>query len=145
MGRMKLPCFSFRSITLLVLSLLLALGPGRALAQRPLGIDVSHYQGSSINWTSVRTSGVSFAWAKASEGTGFTDATFTINEANAKAAGVFIGGYHYARFDLNTGTSGAAAEAAHFWNVASNYIKGGGYYLMPMLDVEDTSHTAGIR
>ena len=35
-----------------------------ATAQRPLGIDVSHWQGT-INWTSVATSGVSFAWCKA--------------------------------------------------------------------------------
>ncbi len=110
----------------------------QALAQRPLGIDVSHWQGTGINWTSVKNSGRTFAWAKASEGTGFTDSAFAVNAANAKTAGVLIGAYHYARYDNNLGTAGAADEAAHFWSVAKNYIKGSGTYLMPMLDVEQT-------
>ena len=52
------------------------------------------------------------------------------------AAGVLIGAYHFARYDLDTGTNGAAAEAQWFWYVASLYIKTNGQYLMPMLDVE---------
>jgi GH25 family lysozyme M1 (1,4-beta-N-acetylmuramidase) len=123
-------------MAMLGLGLGMLAGPGRALAQRPLGIDVSHYQGAGINWSNVKSSGVTFAWAKASEGTNFVDADFTINEANAKAAGVLIGAYHYADFNLNTGTNGAASEAAHFWSVARNYVTAGGAYLMPMLDVE---------
>ena len=111
-------------------------GPERTLAQRPLGIDVSHWQGTGLNWASIKSSGITFAYCKASEGTGYTDDTFAINEANAKAAGVLIGAYHYADFDINTGTNGAIAEANHFWSVAKNYIKGGGTYLMPMLDLE---------
>ena len=70
------------------------------------------------------------------------DADFTINEANAKAAGVYIGAYHFARPDLNTGTAGADTEAAYFWNQAKNYLKGGGVYLVPMLDFE-TSYGSG--
>ena len=49
---------------------------------------------------------------------------------------MLIGSYFDARYDLDPGTSGAAAEAAFFWSVASNYIKGGGIYMMPMLDIE---------
>src|SRR5437588_3871888 len=116
-------------------TLLLTLCGGRALAQRPLGIDVSDYQGS-INWTSVKNAGIAFAWTKATEGTGGLQTYFAVNEANAKTAGVPIGAYHYARYDANTGTSGATSEANNFWNVAGPYIKGGGSYIMPMLDVE---------
>ncbi len=109
---------------------------GSALAQRPLGIDVSHYQGS-INWVSVAGSGITFAWAKATEGatSGGDDATFTANAANAKAAGIPIGAYHFAHSELNT----PASEAAHFWAVAGPNIKGDGKSLMPMLDIEASS------
>ena len=124
---------------LLLPALVTALYAGRALAQRPLGIDVSDYQGS-INWTSVKGAGISFAWTKATEGVGAYQATFTNNEVNASAASVPIGAYHYARYDLNSGTSGATSEANYFWSVAGAYIRGGGSYLMPMLDVEASTN-----
>ena len=98
---------------------------------------MSDWQSASINWSTLKnTYGVSFGWAKATEGTGGAQANFATYQANAKAAGVLIGAYHYARYDLHTGTAGATAEANNFFNVAKNYLKGGGYYLMPMLDVE---------
>jgi len=124
-----------------IAALVLAAGPGRALAQRPLGIDVSHWDGTGINWTNVKSSGVSFTWAKATEATGYVDPTFALNEANARAAGVFIGGYHFARYDVNLGTNGAVAEANHFWTIAGSYVNGGGCYMMPMLDVEQAPGT----
>jgi GH25 family lysozyme M1 (1,4-beta-N-acetylmuramidase)/alpha-tubulin suppressor-like RCC1 family protein len=124
------------SIPLTIAVLASLVGVGQALAQRPMGIDVSHWQGTGIDWVSVKNSGRTFAYCKASEGTGYTDATFTLNTGNARSAGVYIGGYHFARYDLNLGTNGAVAEANHYWSVAHNYIANGGYYLMPMLDVE---------
>jgi len=122
-------------------------GPGNAIAQRPLGIDVSHFQGSghnpptTINWANVEKAGISFAWVKAAEGTltdGYIgqDPDFTANEASAKAAGVLVGAYYYAHPEVDVGTAGADTEAAFFWSVAGPYIKGGGSYLMPMLDFE---------
>ena len=48
-------------------SLGLFLTTGVALAQKPVGIDVSHYQ-LTINWTSVKSAGIAFAWAKATDG-----------------------------------------------------------------------------
>jgi GH25 family lysozyme M1 (1,4-beta-N-acetylmuramidase) len=119
-----------------LLFLLMAFKAGPVLAQRPLGIDVFEGQGSSLNWTSIKTSGVSFAWAKATEGLTLNDSDFTINEAHAAAARVFIGAYHFAHPETHYGTAGADEEAAHFWSVAGGYIKGGGVYLMPMLDIE---------
>lgn len=144
-----MPCFaivlkvmptSFRLSGILI-TLALIVGPGIVFAQRPLGIDVSDYQGT-IDWSSVRTSGVAFAWAKATEGVTFNATTFANNEANARTAGVLIGAYHFARPDVNIGTAGADQEAAHFWGVVSNYVKGGGAYLMPMLDIEQAPGTS---
>ena len=123
--------------TRLVFLFLLLSGAGAtAWAQRPYGIDVSDYQGTGINWTTAKTSGVAFAWAKATEGLTVNDASFTVNEVNAHAAGVLIGAYHFAHPELHTGLAGADQEAAHFWGVASNYIKSGSSYLQPMLDIE---------
>jgi GH25 family lysozyme M1 (1,4-beta-N-acetylmuramidase) len=116
-----------------------------AFAQRPLGTDVSHYQ-SSVNWTTVKNAGVTFAWAKATEGNYYTDPTFVSNETGAKNAGVFIGAYHFARPSVNTNLTGinsADTEAAYFWSVTSNYVKGGSTYMVPMLDWEDTAATNG--
>ncbi len=120
---------------MLVLGLALMPGVERARAQRALGIDVSSYQ-ATIAWSTVRTSGVSFAWAKATEGLTVNDSYFTKNMTNARTAGVLIGAYHFAHPELHYGTSGADQEAAHFWNIASNYINGSGTYMMPMLDME---------
>ncbi len=107
----------------------------RLWAARPLGIDVSSYQ-ENITWSSVAGAGISFAWAKATEGTGYQDAYFVGNQVNGKAAGVLMGAYHYARYDLHSGTAGATAEANYYWSFAKNYIQGDGRTLMPMLDVE---------
>ncbi len=114
-------------------------GTSSAFAQRAIGIDVSDYQSPGIDWLTLKNSyGISFAWAKASEGGSTSGGTnYTMFYAtNAKAAGVIIGPYHFARYDLNAGTSGAIAEANFFWNTVKNNVTADGLTLMPMLDVE---------
>ncbi len=144
---MKLARFSSDWLLLIAIGVGIVVGPEDAIAQCPLGIDVSSHQGSgnnpptTINWANVKSAGISFAWARAAEGTptdGYIgqDRDFTANEANAKAAGVLIGAYYYAQPDVDVGTAGADTEAAFFWSVAGPYITGGGTYLMPMLDLE---------
>jgi len=49
-------------------ALAMAFVPGRAQANNILGIDVSAYQGGSINWTSVHNDGVKFAFSRATTG-----------------------------------------------------------------------------
>lgn len=44
------------------------------------GIDVSHHQGN-VNWLAVAEAGVSFAFAKATEGDTFADPQFSANLA----------------------------------------------------------------
>ena len=127
------------------LALAMVFGGNRALAQRPLGTDVSHYQGT-INWTTVKNAGITFAWAKATEGTSITDAYATINQNNARAVGIPIGAYHFARPSANpnlTGANSADSEAAYYWGVVSNYVKADGLSMIPMLDWEDTRATNG--
>ena len=52
-------------------------------ATYPKGIDVSNHQGTSIDWLQVASAGYTFAFAKASEGTTFTDATYALNAISA--------------------------------------------------------------
>jgi GH25 family lysozyme M1 (1,4-beta-N-acetylmuramidase) len=78
----------------------------------PPGIDVSHYQGS-INWSSVKSAGIQFAWIKATEGTSYKDPNFNSYYLNAYNAGVIRGAYHFARPDLSTGATQATYFASH--------------------------------
>jgi GH25 family lysozyme M1 (1,4-beta-N-acetylmuramidase) len=104
-------------------------------ATYPKGVDVSNHQGSSIDWLQVAGAGYTFAFAKASEGTTFTDSTYAINRTGTKAAGLYFGAYHYAQpagTSDATVTASAIAQADHFVDVAQP--RGGD--LPPVLDLE---------
>lgn len=130
--------FRSASSSLLLLSLLLTT---RVAHARLLGIDVSSFQAdSSMNWTSIKNGGYTFAWAKATEGQGVNDSQYTAHMANGKAAGVIMGSYHYAHPELNS----AATEASHFWSRAVTYTKADGLTLMPMLDIEGSAFSGHV-
>ena len=93
------------------------------------GIDISHWQGV-INWTKVAAAGKRFAFMKASESTNFVDDTYTTNRAQARAAGLYVGAYHFAQ--PSSGAGDAIAEADHFINTAGP-VSGD---LLPVLDLE---------
>jgi len=80
------------------------------------------------NW---KQSGIQFVYAKVSEGRGYTDPFFSGNVNKAKAAGIPIGGYHFARPSLNT----AIQEATFFVQLLSATNTD----LDPVLDLEDTN------
>ena len=105
-------------------------------AQSIVGIDVSSYQGT-INWTQVKAAGVTFAWAKATEGLTVTDAQYLNNATNGVAAGVYMGAYHFAHSDTHTTTAQAISEANFFLSVAQPYIVS--CQLPPVLDYEVSS------
>jgi GH25 family lysozyme M1 (1,4-beta-N-acetylmuramidase) len=113
-----------------------------ANAQPLLGIDVSSYQGS-INWTQVKASGKTFAWAKATEGLTVTDSYYHSNALNGVAAGVYMGAYHFAHPDVNSTNSGAIAEANHFLSVAGSDIIS--CELPPVLDYEVSNSLSGSQ
>lgn len=101
------------------------------------GIDVSHWQ-ETINWPMVAAAGKRFAFIKASDGwittdgTMFVDTMYPANRFEARAAGLVVGAYHFARPDATPGD--AIAEADHFVNFASP----AGGDLLPVLDLETT-------
>jgi len=123
-----------RILTLAILAAATQAAPVFAVFQN--GIDVSTHQGT-INWTSVKNAGVKFAFTKATEGIDFLDNKFTTNMAGAKAAGVLIGPYHFARPDsYNTDPNDAANEANDFVDAIQSYYVGNSLTLRPVLDVE---------
>lgn len=113
-------------------------------AAYPKGIDVSNWQGSSIDWLQVAGGGYTFAFAKASENTTFTDLTYALNRSGAQGAGVRLGAYHFARPAGSSdalATADAIAEADHFVDVAQ--LRAGD--LPPVLDLEVTGGLAPAR
>jgi lysozyme len=74
-------------------------------------MDVSSYQGT-IDWPTAKASGISFAIAKATESTNFTDPTFATNWAGMKSAGVARGAYHFFHADVDP-----VAQANYFLGV----------------------------
>lgn len=93
------------------------------------GIDVSHFQGV-VDWQQVAQAGMSFAFAKATEGITYTDPQFAVNWAGIQAAGLLRGAYHF--FEAN---DDATAQAQHFLSMVQ--LAAGD--LPPVLDVETTA------
>lgn len=94
------------------------------------GIDVSHHNGA-IDWRAVAAAGFAFAYAKATEGTGFTDRRFPANWEGIRQAGMLRGAYHFFRPALP-----AAPQAERFAAAVGPLAAGD---LPPMLDLEETS------
>ena len=120
----------------LVATTALAIGllSATSVSARVLGVDVYAGDGT-VNWSTAKGAGIVFGFAKATEGTGYHDGNFAANMNNGKAAGVYMGCYHFARPASHT----PSAEANYFWNYAGPYIKADGKTLMPVLDIEDFS------
>jgi len=117
-----------------VLAAALALCAPAAAATYAKGVDVSHWQ-STIDWLQVGGDGYSFMFAKATEGTTYTDITYAINRAGAQGVGLRLGAYHFGR-PAGSGDAGivanAVAQADHFVDVAQPRAGD----LPPVLDLE---------
>src|SRR4051794_13007735 len=123
-----------RALTTVVAAGTLLASPAAAHAALS-GADVSHYQhpnGTGINWAAVKASGQAFVFHKVTSGTTYTDPTFARDWRDAKAAGLIVGGYHYARPSATAGS--AAAQARYFVHVLGTTRHPG--ELPPVLDIE---------
>ena len=58
------------------------------------GIDVSHFQGE-IDWPRMEAQGISFAYIKATEGSGYVDSCLEANYQGVKDTGIEYGFYHF--------------------------------------------------
>jgi GH25 family lysozyme M1 (1,4-beta-N-acetylmuramidase) len=107
----------------------------QAITEKDLpGIDVSRHQGI-VNWPQVASAGVKFAFIKATDGVGYVDPQFQRNAAEAHAAGLPIGFYHYAHPELNS----AASEVNAFLSAVSEYPSS----LPHVLDLEGKAANIG--
>ena len=113
---------------ILTAAMLIASMPAVSATTPQEGIDVSHYD-EAVDFAQVRASGRSFAYIKATEGSDWLDAWYTRNSQSATVAGVAWGPYHFFRaYSVDS----ARQQAEHFWST----IKGTGYTLRPVVDVE---------
>ena len=74
------------------------------------GIDVASFQhphGAAIDWPRVAAAGYKFAFIKASEGDYYVNPYYATDLAHAKAAGVYVTGYHFAVPNVSGGASQA--------------------------------------
>lgn len=97
------------------------------------GIDVASHQhsaGAAIDWQTVAASGQSFAFIKATEGTGYVNPYFSSDSSKASAAGILPGSYHYAK----PGDGDARSQARYY---ASTLATGPQPSLPPTLDLEE--------
>lgn len=76
-----------------------------------VGVDVSHHQGE-IDWEQIKGRPVTFAFVKATEGSGYVDAQFAANWEGAQAAGLYVGAYHFLSFESPAQTQAANYTAA---------------------------------
>ncbi|KAK7451787.1 hypothetical protein VKT23_012466 [Stygiomarasmius scandens] len=96
----------------------------------PQGIDVSHFQGT-VDFAAVAANGLEFAFIKATEGTTFTDPSFSANYDDATSAGLIRGAYHFAHPDSSSG-----ADQAQFFLAHGGGWTADGITLPGVLDIE---------
>jgi GH25 family lysozyme M1 (1,4-beta-N-acetylmuramidase) len=94
-------------------------GPGAAPAATDAtvrGVDVASYQhpdGAAIDWARVARAGYKFAFIKATEGNYYTNPYYARDLAQAKAAGMYVTGYHFAVPNVSSGASQAKYAVDH--------------------------------
>ncbi|MFE7170729.1 lysozyme [Streptomyces sp. NPDC057616] len=76
------------------------------------GVDVASYQGD-VAWPTLWSSGVRWAYAKATEGTYYTNPYFTQQYNGPYGVGMVRGAYHFATPDTTSGTTQADYFLAH--------------------------------
>jgi GH25 family lysozyme M1 (1,4-beta-N-acetylmuramidase) len=120
----------FQRMAAIAVALTFAIGAKQAQA-RLTGVDV--YEGNgTINWSSVHSAGISFAFTKATQGNYYEDPNMAANMNNGKTAGLVMGVYDLA----DPANCSPSTEANYFWNYAKSYILADGATLMPVLDFE---------
>ena len=127
----------------IALAALLSASASDAATTRAKGLDVSNYNGT-IGWSKVAHAGYRFVFGKATEGTSYTDKTYTKNRNGSESAGLVFGAYHFARpagGGVAAATASAIKQANHFLAVAGPQPG----ELPPVLDLEVTGNLTKQR
>lgn len=101
------------------------------MATKPMpvhGVDISHHQPGTLDLAGAKRRGLKWLYHKVTEGDTYTDPNYTRRRAEAKAAGLPFGAYHFARAERGD----AVAEARRFI-AAAKPVPGD---LRPALDLE---------
>jgi GH25 family lysozyme M1 (1,4-beta-N-acetylmuramidase) len=110
----------------------------------PLGVDVASFQhptstqypnGAPIDWTQVASAGIKFASVKATEGNYYTNPYYGSDLAGAKAAGLYVTGYHFASPHVSSGINQAD------YAVANGHYTADGQTLPLELDLENDPYS----
>lgn len=100
------------------------------MSEPAAGIDTASWQGTP-DWAKVAAAGISFVYIKASEGGSASYPTLDKQYAGARAAGLTVGLYHYAK-TTQSPSSNADALAAQV-----NRLGAKAGHLPPCLDIEE--------
>ncbi|MFJ7749210.1 GH25 family lysozyme [Arthrobacter sp. NPDC097144] len=106
---------------------------------RPAGIqgmDVSSHQGN-VDWNRAWAQGSRFAYAKATEGTGYKNPNFGQQYGGSYGVGMVRGAYHFALPNV----SSAVEQANYFVNNGGGW-SADGRTLPPLLDIEYNPYTS---
>lgn len=129
-------------ITALILGMAIWTWPGHAWAMESRssadlkGIDVSHWDGT-IDWHKVKADHIQFAYIKATGDNSFVDGQFSANVRNARANGIAVGAYHYAKPSAPFHRSEPIRQANLFVKTMRSSMSGFGD-IMPVLDFEES-------
>lgn len=102
-----------------------------------LGIDVASYQGV-VDWASFTKVKRSFAYVKATEGTSYRNPYFSAQYGGAKAAGMYVGAYHFANPSGKSGKKQATYFVKHGGGWSND-----GTTLPGVLDIEYNPYGGG--
>jgi GH25 family lysozyme M1 (1,4-beta-N-acetylmuramidase) len=98
-----------------------------------LGVDVADFQhpgGAAIDWGQVAAAGYKFAFIKVTEGDYYANPYYASDLAQAKAAGLYVAGYHFAIPNVSDGASQAD------YAIANGGYTPDGHTLPLALDIE---------
>ncbi len=131
MSRIRATLLVLAMLTALVAMLVMVVTDAHAADDTPAayGMDISHYQ-TITDPTATRRNGITFAYHKLSQGTGFVDPTAAGHLAQLRTAGILVGGYAYA-----IGPD-CATDAHTFRSVATSLQLLTAGALIPALDME---------
>ncbi|MDI1492709.1 MAG: hypothetical protein OHK93_004491 [Ramalina farinacea] len=117
---------------LLFLSALTVAAPTTPIEKRATvqGFDLSHYQ-ANVDFQGAYNDGARFVIIKATEGTSYTDPSFSTHYSGATSANLIRGGYHFAHPDASSGSTQASYFLAHGGGWSND-----GLTLPGMLDIE---------
>jgi len=104
--------------------------PAGTAAAQTEGVDVSGYQGD-VAWSTLWSSGVKWAYTKATEGTYYTNPYFAQQYNGSYGVGMIRGAYHFATPDTTSG----ATQANYFVDHGGGWSKDG-RTLPGVLDIE---------